>query len=134
MSRKGKGIAAERELFHMLWSRGFACARVAGSGANRYPSVDLIAGKGARKLVIECKSTKDETKYFLTEEIEQARTFADLFGGELWFAIKFSKMPWYLVSVDQMEKTPQGFKVSRGSCNSRGLLVEDVVGVPQTSV
>lgn len=38
---KKKGIAAERELLHLLWDKGFACCRVAGSGSIPEPNCDL---------------------------------------------------------------------------------------------
>jgi Holliday junction resolvase len=127
MSRKGKGINAERELFHILWGAGFASARVAGSGSNKYPSVDIIAGKGERKLAIECKTMSDDAKYFGEQEISDAREFATRFGAELWLALKFSKTPWYFVSTEDLEKTPTGYKISKNTLSTRGFSVQEVI-------
>jgi len=90
MSRKSKGINAERELVHLFWGHGWACIRVAGSGSSKYPSPDLIAGNGPRKLAIECKVSKSDSKYFSREEVYGLSSFSATMGTESWVAIKFN--------------------------------------------
>jgi len=75
MSRKSKGISAERDLLHKFWAAGWACLRAAGSGSMKYPCVDLIAGNKLRKLAIECKTSKNTIKYFSKEDIDQLKAF-----------------------------------------------------------
>ena len=53
MSRKSKGINAERSLIHKFWAHNWAAIRVAGSGSSKYPSPDVLAGNNLRKLAIE---------------------------------------------------------------------------------
>ena len=89
MSRKSKGIDAERELVHMFMDSGWAALRVAGSGVLSGP--DVMASNAIRLLVIECKTTKDQKKYFTTEEIEQLRIFGQKFGAEAWVGVTFFK-------------------------------------------
>ncbi|MEK6876076.1 MAG: Holliday junction resolvase Hjc, partial [Nanoarchaeota archaeon] len=89
MSLKSKGINAERELVHMFWAKDWACLRIAGSGSSRYPSPDLLAGNKLRRLAVECKVTKEKSKYFDKESISSLRKFADVFGAEPWVAVKF---------------------------------------------
>ena len=91
MSRKSKGINAERDLIHKFWANKWASVRIAGSGSMRYPSADILATNKLRKLAIECKTSKDASKYIEKEDIEQLREFAELFNSEAYVAVKFSK-------------------------------------------
>jgi len=127
MSRKSKGINAERELVHMFWDKGWACVRVAGSGSQRYPSPDLLAGNNLRKIVIESKLTKDSSKHFSDADIEQLKVFADMFGAEPWLAIKFSK-DWFFVTPEDLKETRGlNFSISKESARIKGLSFEQLL-------
>ena len=76
MSKKSKGINAERELTHQFWKQGWACVRVSGSGSMQLPLPDLLVGNSVRRLAIECKTTKKPTKYFTDEELENLKKTA----------------------------------------------------------
>ena len=90
MSRKSKGINAERDLIHKFWAASeWSGVRIAGSGSMKYPSADILASNKLRKLAIECKTSVDDSKYLPKEDIEQLKKFADIFGAEPWVAIKF---------------------------------------------
>jgi len=56
MARYAKGASAERELTKILWAKGLAVARVAGSGKNSLPMPDIIAMGNEKKLAFECKA------------------------------------------------------------------------------
>ena len=71
---KRKGSNAERELAHMFHNNKWGALRAAGSGSTTLPAPDILAGNGKRYLAIECKSTKDNRKYFPKEEIDQLKT------------------------------------------------------------
>ena len=63
MSRKSKGINAERELIHLFWkTNSWTAVRIAGSGSSKYPCPDILAANISRKIAIEAKSTKDKNK------------------------------------------------------------------------
>ena len=128
MSRKSKGINAERELIHQFWSRGWAAARIAGSGAIKYPSADIIAGTPARKLVIECKSIKDSSFYFSKQEIENLKRFAGLFGAEPWIGIRFSGKRWYFFNPEDLRETEKSMMISAEQTITKGLLFEEMTG------
>jgi len=128
MSRKQKGIGAERELLHMFWKHGWACIRVAGSGSSHYPSPDLVAGNKTRKLVIECKSTKNQIKYLSQEEIAQLKEFAVKFGAEPWIGVRFNILKWYFLSLDDLKTDRQMFAVSLTLAKAKGLLFEELIG------
>ena len=128
MSRKSKGINAERELIHKFWAvNGWAAVRVAGSGSMKYPSADILAGNSIRKLAIESKVINDTKKYFTEEEIKDLKEFATLFGAEPWLAIKFQKEQWFFMPADDVEKTETNLVVSLEMTKRKGLLFEELV-------
>ena len=127
MSLKSKGINAERELVHMFWAKDWACLRIAGSGSSRYPSPDLLVGNKLRRLAVECKTTKEKSKYFDKERIYSLRKFADVFGAEPWIAVKFKDHEWYFVSLEDLKDTGNGFSLNVDGAKSKGLLFEEML-------
>ena len=127
MSLKSKGINAERELVHMFWAKDWACLRIAGSGSSRYPSPDLLVGNKLRRLAVECKTTKEKSKYFDKESISSLRTFAGVFGAEPWVAVKFKGYEWYFVSLEDLKDTGNGFSLNVDGAKSKGLLFEEML-------
>ena len=129
MSLKSKGINAERELVHMFWAKEWACLRIAGSGSNRYPSPDVLVSNKLRRLAIECKTTKDQKKYFEKNEILSLKKFADVFGAEPWIAVKFKGQNWYFISTEDLKETEKGFMVDAGLSKNKGLLFEELISI-----
>ncbi len=127
MSVKIKGSNAERELLHMFWSRGFACLRSAGSGSMKYPGPDLIASNKIRKLAIECKTTKSKKKYLDKHDVDQLKEFCDIFGAEPWFAVRFAKTEWMFLSIEDIEKTQNGYVIDSKVAERRGLLIDELI-------
>lgn len=128
MSRKSKGINAERDLLHKFWGVGSWCAvRVAGSGSMRYPSADILASNRLRKLAIECKTSIEQTKYIPKEDVGQLKEFAEIFGAEPWIAVKFNGQDWFFVSLEDMEETNKNFSINLDVVKNKGLLFEEMV-------
>jgi len=127
MSSKSKGMDAERDLIHKFWARSWCAVRVAGSGASKYPSPDIIVGNRIRKIAIECKSINKNKKYLDKEDVEQLKEFCDIFGAEPWFAIKFPKMNWLFLSLEDIEKTENGYVVDYKVAERRGLLIDELI-------
>ncbi len=128
MSRKGKGSNAERELIHLFHSvGGWGAVRVAGSGSNKYPSPDVLAGNGSRCVAIECKSTRDDKKYLEKREVEELKVFAKRFGAEAWVAVRFMGCPWYFLRADELEDTGNCFAVSREMAQKMGIVFNQLV-------
>ncbi len=128
MSRKSKGITAERELLHLFWKNDWACIRVAGSGNVQFPVPDLLAGNSARKLAIECKAISSDKKYFSQEDIAQITEFSKRFGAEPWLAVKFLNKGWFFISLDDLEKTKENFVVSLDLAKNKGLIFDELIG------
>ncbi|MBU1204354.1 MAG: Holliday junction resolvase [Nanoarchaeota archaeon] len=127
MSRKSKGINAERELVHMFWETNeWSAVRVAGSGSSPFPCPDVLAGNRIRKLAIECKTVNAKSKYLTNENITQLNEFAAIFGAEPWIGVKF-KSDWFFLSMDDLKKTEKGYAVSKDLAKNKGLLFEELV-------
>lgn len=126
MSKK-RGIAAERELLHMLWQKGFACCRVAGSGSIPEPSCDLLAGNTKDKYAIECKTCRARKKYINKEQIEEFAIFAKKFGLAPLLAIRFVRQGWFFIPPEKLDKTRKGLAISLEEIKKRGKSFEELV-------
>jgi holliday junction resolvase Hjr len=124
---KIKGSNAERDLIRLFWEQGWAAIRSAGSGSMHFPSPDILAGNKIRRIAVEVKTTKDNRKYFLAQEIKQLINFAGYFGAEPWIAIKFPKTEWLFVNPEDLERTKENYCFSKN--NSRCLSFQEVIGI-----
>ncbi|MBN2111730.1 Holliday junction resolvase [Candidatus Woesearchaeota archaeon] len=124
---KIKGTKAERELLKMLWHNGWATIRSAGSGSMKFPSPDLLAGKGERKLAIECKATADTSKYFEKEDIFELKEFGRMFGAEPWVALRFDREAWLFINPMDLDETEKSFSITKEKARMKGLSVEEVI-------
>ncbi len=127
MSQKAKGTNAERQLIHKFWAQRWAAIRTAGSGSQKYPSPDILAGNNLRKLAIECKVTKDKSKYLPKNEIHALKEFSGLFGAEPWIAVKFNNKDWYFMSIEDLKETENSYLASEQIAKNKGLLFEEVI-------
>jgi len=128
MSRKSKGINAERELIHLFWSKGWPSVRIAGSGSMKYPSPDILATNKIRKLAIECKTTKYDNRYIAKEDVNQLKNFSTIFGAEPWFAVKFNREGWYFINPDDLKKSGKLYVINILTAKKIGLLFEELIG------
>jgi Holliday junction resolvase len=127
MSKKSRGINAERDLIHKFWEQGWAAMRAAGSGSQQYPAPDVIASNNLRKIAIECKLTTEERKYFTKQEVKELRYFAEKFGAEAWLAVKFFRQPWYFFTIDSATETKESYVVTLETARSRGITFEEMI-------
>ena len=124
---KRKGTSAERDLLHKFWKENIPAARVAGSGSMRYPSPDIIAGTPVRKLVIECKTIKDDKLYIPKSEIEDLKKFGSMFGAEPWIAVKFSNGEWFFVMPEDLKETPASYSIDKELVKTFGMIFEEIL-------
>ena len=127
MSRKSKGLNAERDLVHKFWANEWASVRIAGSGSMRYPSADILATNKLRKLAIECKTVKKPWKYIEKEDIGQLKEFAELFNAEPYVAVKFSKKEWLFLTLEDLEETNKAFMINIEKAERKGILFEELI-------
>lgn len=128
MSKKSKGISAERELIHKFWGTGWAAVRVAGSGAIKYPVPDLLAANNLRKLAIECKSTKGIGQHLDKKQVDGLQEFAAKFGTEAWIGVRYNKVGWLFFSLEDLKETNKGFSANLSLGQSKGLTFEELIG------
>lgn len=127
MNRKSKGTNFERELIHAFWKNNWSAIRSAGSGSQKYPSPDILAGNNIRKLAIECKVTKASRQYLTKKEIAELQEFSTIFGAESWVAVKFNNVDWYFLNLEDLEDSGNNFVVSIPTAKRRGLSFEELV-------
>ena len=130
MSRKSKGSNAEREVLHNFWNNGWACMRAAGSGSIQWPEPDLIAGKGEKLFVIECKSSADEAKYIEKREVIELMEFARIMEAEPILAIKFNNRKWKFFKPDEMRETEKSYMVTKEETEIKGRTFEELTENP----
>ena len=127
MSRKGKGIAAERELIHMFWKTGrFGAVRVAGSGAIKYPVPDIVAASLTKRLAIECKALKGDVQYIDKHVVEDLKVFAQMTGAQPVIAVRFNKAAWCFLSPDGLQDTGNCLAIRREDVEFRGMTFEEL--------
>lgn len=128
MSRKSKGINAERELVHLFWGNEWGAIRVAGSGSIKYPCPDVIAGNGVRRLVIECKALSGVSKYISKKDVEELKEFSVKLNAEPWIGIRFDVLKWFFLSLDDLQETEKEYVINLKLAKRKGLLFEELIG------
>ena len=113
MKAKNKGSNAERELVHVLWSKGYAAIRVAGSGSIKYPVPDVLAANGIKRIAIECKASGEDWKYIEKREVHELMEFAIKFGAEPYLGIKFNNLSWRFFRPEEMKETEKSFMIKK---------------------
>jgi Holliday junction resolvase len=127
---KSKGERFERELVHMLWSKGFAAVRTPASGSISYPIPDIIAGNGKRYLAIEVKMRSSLPIYIPKKDVEDLIEFSKRFGAEPYIAVKVKGEGWRFLSVDRLIKTNRGFKIDETNFYSASDF-DELIGLKQ---
>jgi len=87
-----KGANFERSIVRDMWDNGFAAMRAAGSGSAPFPIPDIIAAKGNRLIIIECKTTAKDKFRLDKHDIEKLRTFTGRVNCEAYLALKFNNV------------------------------------------
>lgn len=128
-NKKAKGTAAENELIHNFWeTQGWVCVRVAGSGSTQFPSPDLLASRGDRKIVMEVKVVNSIKKYFTGQEIRDLNYFAEKFGAEAWVGVKFESNQWFFIPTSELEETKsENYVISLIEMKRKGFSFEEMI-------
>ena len=96
MANINKGANAERKLLKRFLAIDWGGVRIAGSGKmNKAP--DLILGHPGRLFIVECKTSRKSAVYIDRQEILNVIDYANKFGGEPWYAVRFTRMPWKFI-------------------------------------
>ncbi len=127
MSNKTRGCNYERQLVDLLYSRGFATVRVAGSGARSIPSPDIVACRKGKILAIECKTSRRNQVYISEDQIKNLVGYSQAAGAEALVAVKFRQREWYFVHASEIPRTNGSHLVlSKDTAAQKGLTLEDL--------
>lgn len=121
------GTLAERELIKRFWDSGWAAIRTPGSGSAQHPSPDIIAGNRVRRIALECKVSKTDSKYIPRMEIDQLIEFSSVFGAEPWVAVKFKSSGWFFMTIEDMLMTENSYAIKMTDAVNKGLKFEELV-------
>jgi len=124
---KGKGSAAERDLVHKFWDAGWAAHRIAGSGSSKYPSPDILAGNGHRRIAVECKAVGSANKHLTKKEVDELVSFAFKFGAEPWIGVKFNRLDWLFLPVNDLTKAKKSYGLSLTLAKKKGLTIKELL-------
>ncbi len=128
MSRYAKGANAERELIKMLFDKGFAVARVAGSGVSPLPCPDIVALKPGKVLGIECKAWDSAYLSIPIEQIEGLLKWAGASGGEVFVGWKQSRKGWFFIDPGNFNRSKKFYIISQKNSVSKGVSLEVLLG------
>ncbi len=128
MSYYQKGANAERELIHLLFKRGLAVLRVAGSGKTSLPSPDVIAMKPGLQLAIECKAWSKPYLSIALAQMDELHNWSRMAGAELYIAWKIPHKGWRFLKPRQFSKGEKGYNISRKHALTHGIDLGVVVG------
>jgi len=128
MDKKAKGTNAERDLIHWFFENDWVAIRSAGSGSMQNPSPDILAGNNLRRLAIECKAVNDIKKYFTSKEIEELVYFAGKFGAEPWVGVRFDRIDWFFLNIEDLEKKDRSYFVDVQIAKRKGLSFNQLIG------
>ena len=129
MSKKSRGINAERDLIHKFWGAGWASLRAAGSGSSQFPNPDILCSNNLRKLGLEVKLTTESRKYFTNKEINDLKYFCDKFGAEAWVGVKFFRKEWVFFMLEDLQSSGNNFVVTQELSDLKGLNFEELIGL-----
>lgn len=128
INKKAKGSNFERDLIHSFFANGWVAMRSAGSGSMQYPSPDILAGNNLRRLAIECKAVNDTKKYFTKKEIDDLVYFANKFGAEAWVAVRFDRIDWFFLNIEDLELKDKSYFVDVIIAKRKGLDFNTLIG------
>ncbi len=127
MRAKSKGSNAERELIHLLWERGFAAIRIAGSGSIKYPVPDVLASNGIKTIAVECKASGDSYKYLEKREVHELVEFSERFGAEPLIGIKFNNVAWRFFKPSEMKETGKNYMIKKEEAKEKGRDIDQII-------
>lgn len=128
INKKAKGSNFERDLIHSFFANGWVAMRSAGSGSMQNPSPDILAGNNLRRLAIECKAVNDTKKYFTKKEIDELVYFANKFGAEAWVAVRFDRIDWFFLNIEDLELKDKSYFVDVIIAKRKGLDFDTLIG------
>lgn len=120
-----KGANFERSLVKAFWDNGFSAIRAAGSGSAPYPIPDIVAARGYRIIILECKTTAKESFRLDKNDLEKLRIFRSQAECEAYVAVKFNNIKPRFFPLDLINR----MKISKSDTS---ISFETLLGLQQT--
>lgn len=98
-----KGYMGERELVHLLYKMGYMVVRTPRSGRIGLPSPDIIAARGDKLIVIECKSREDSFKVE-HDQLEDLKLWTEKTNAKAYIAWKIARRGWFFLGLEDVIK------------------------------
>lgn len=126
IGRYSKGARGERELLNTLYEKGFSVVRAAGSGVNSI-SPDVIAVKGGKGMVFECKAWDRSSLSIDHEKFESMRLWRDNALMDTYMAWRMNGQGWYFIKLDEMTRTEKNYTVTKKTAFKIGRKLEHII-------
>ena len=120
-----KGANFGRALVNKFWDNGFAAMRAAGSGSAPQPIPDVIASKGERVIILECKTTSKDAFRLDKNDVEKLEIFRSRATCEAYIAVKFDREKPRFFPLDLLTTR----KISK---RDTSISFETLLGIQQT--
>lgn len=119
MSRKG--VLEERTVVSIFEENGYKATRIPASGGRTKRDLpDVIAGNGRRYYAVEVKSSKQNHIYIREEQVYELIRFARGFGATPIVVAKFTRKPYKVFDIIELETTDSGkYVISRKNINQQ---------------
>lgn len=124
---KAKGSNAERELLFLLFDKGFAVSRVAGSGSSTLPTPDIIATKNKITVAIECKTKSGDYLNIKESQIQELQIWEKLSGFKSFIAWRLGKDSWYFLEIKDLKKTIKAYSIKKDEMINNGKTLDQFV-------
>jgi Holliday junction resolvase len=98
VQKYAKGYRGERELVHTLSKMGYMTIRAPRSGRINLPSPDIIAAKGGRLIVIECKS-RASAFTVPPEQLQELKEWEEKAGAKPYIGWKIARKGWIFLHL-----------------------------------
>ncbi|MFH0832159.1 MAG: YraN family protein [Candidatus Aenigmatarchaeota archaeon] len=96
-----KGYFAEWQLVHLLSDRGYMVIRAPRSGRISLASPDIIAAKGGRLIVIECKSRAKGFKIPM-EQLDELKQWEEKACAKAYVVWKVARKGWFFLHLNDV--------------------------------
>ena len=127
MAHYNKGANAERELLKILWEKGYAVCRAAGSGKNALPMPDLIVmGKG-RSIVLEAKAWRNNNLTILDCQMQELYKWEEIARAEVYVAWRYPNRGWLFIKPSLFHKNKH-YSISYSEARRTGITLEVLLG------
>ncbi len=104
-----KGAAAERELMRLLWERGAAVIRSAGSGNSYAP--DVVAIINGRAVAFECKAWRKSELFVRREQYEKMVEWSRRANTPVFIAWKYPREGWFFIPLEYLEEKEKHYGI-----------------------